>query len=261
MHIFDEIHSQQLESRQLQLTVLASLAIAVLATGVALLMYPAIFTREVLFSSRSLQFAFYGFCLLSVLLVGYLWDRQLTIRRLTNQVRTDQRRNNELRLKASADVLNMIPGTRGFREQLLTHSLRAGAASIPALSVAVVRLYLSGMISHKSDEQIAFADAAQVIHRRLRKADSIWTLAPGIYGIIMGGMDQTAAQTVTSSIELGLQDAAGVNARFTADVQLLSAGVHGPLRPRPRTSRSGELLPRDIATPGVSDLPAVSPSP
>jgi len=245
MHIFDEIHAQQLESRQLQLTLLASLAIAVLASGVALLMYPAIFSREILFSSRSLQFAFYGFCLLSVLLVGYLWDRQLTIRRLTNQVRLEQRRNNDLRLKASADVLNMIPGMRGFREQLLTHSLRAGA-KLPLLSVAVVRLYLSGMISHKSDEQIAFADAAQVIHRRLRKGDSIWTLAPGVYGIILAGMDASAAQTFTSSVELGLQDAAGVNTRFTADLQLISAGEHA------RSARDieqavAELLPRNFA--------------
>jgi hypothetical protein len=245
MHIFDEIHAQQLESRQLQLTLLASLAIAVLAGGVALLMYPAIFSREILFSSRSLQFAFYGFCLLSALLVGYLWDRQLTIRRLTNQVRTEQRRNNDLRLKASADVLNMIPGMRGFREQLLTHSLRAGA-KLPVLSVAVVRLYLSGMISHKSDEQIAFADAAQVIHRRLRKGDSIWTLAPGVYGIILAGMDVSSALSFTSSVEMGLQDAAGVNTRFTSDIQLLSTGEHA------RSARDieqavAELLPRDFA--------------
>ena len=49
MQIFDEIHAQQLDRRQFQLTILASLAIAVLATGVALLMYPAIFSREIPF--------------------------------------------------------------------------------------------------------------------------------------------------------------------------------------------------------------------
>jgi hypothetical protein len=223
MHIFDQIQTQHLENRQLQLTLLASLTIAVLATGVALLMYPAIFSREILFSSRSLQFAFYGFCLLSVLLVGYLWDRQLTIRRLTQQVRIEQRRNSVSRLKASNDLLNMIPGIRGFREQLFAHSLRVGA-KVPALSVAVVRLYLSGMIEHKGEEQIAFADAAQVIHRRLRKEDSIWTLSRGVYGIILAGMDANTAERFTASIELGLEDAARINSRFTADVQLLTVG-------------------------------------
>lgn len=244
MHLFDQIQTQQLENRQLQLTLLASLTIAVLATGVALLMYPAIFSREVLFSSRSLQCAFYGFCLLSVLLVGYLWDRQLTIRRLTQQVRIERRRNTASHLKASNDLLNMIPGIRGFREQLFAHSLQVGA-KVPALSVAVVRLYLSGMIEHKSEEQIAFADAAQVIHRRLRKEDSIWALSRGVYGIILAGMDANAAERFTASVELGLQDAAGVNGRFTADVQLLTVGDHA--RSAYDVAKAiTELLPRDL---------------
>jgi predicted signal transduction protein with EAL and GGDEF domain len=245
MHIFDEIHAQQLDRRQLQLTVLASLTIAVLATGVALLMYPAIFTREILFSSRSLEFSFYGFCLLSVLLVGYLWDRQLTIRRLTQQVRIEQRRNNDLRLKASNDVLNMIPGIRGFREQLSAHSARTDR-KVATLSVAVVRLYLSGMIAHKLEEQIAFADAAQVIHRRLRKEDSIWTLSPGVYGLILSGMDALTAKRLAANVELGLQDAAGVNARFTAEIQLLTFADR-PASAREIEQAVAELLPRELA--------------
>jgi len=245
MHVFDEIQPQQLDRRQLHLTILSSLAIAVLATGVALLMYPAIFSRAILLSSRSLQFAFYGFCLLSVLLVGYLWDRQLTIKRLTDQVRAEQRRNRELRLKASSDLLNMIPGMRGFKEQLFSRG--QAATDAPAFSVAVVRLYLSGTITQKIDEQVAFADAAQVIHRRLRIEDSIWTLGRGVYGIILSGMDAPIARQLTSSIEMGMQDAAGVNSRFTADVQLLTfAG-------RSRSAYELEqavnaLLPRDLAS-------------
>lgn len=244
MHIFDEIQPQQLDRRQFHLTVLASLAIAILATGVALLMYPAIFSRAILLSSRSLQFAFYGFCLLSVLLVGYLWDRQLTIRRLNEQVRIEQRRNSELRLKASSDVLNMIPGMRGFREQLLSRSQMADSKA-PAFSVAVVRLYLSGMIANRGDEQIAFADAAQVIHRRLRKDDSIWTLSHGVYGIILAGMDAAAAGQFTSSVDLGLKDAAGVNSRFTADVQLLTFAGRGKSAFELEQAVNA-LLPRDL---------------
>lgn len=221
MHIFDEIQPQQLERRQFHLTILSSLAIAVLATGVALFMYPTIFSRAILVTSASLQFAFYGFCLLSVLLVGYLWDRQLTIRRLTEQVRAEQRRNRELRLKASSDLLNMIPGMRGFKEQLFAQSQLAGG-NVSPFSVAVVRLYLSGTVTQKIEEQIALADAAQVIHRRLRTEDSIWTLGRGVYGIILSGTDAAAAKQFTSSVDLGLQDAAGVTSRFTADSQLLT---------------------------------------
>ena len=244
MKIFDEIRVQQLDRRQLQLTILASLAIAVLATGVALLMYPAIFSRAILVSSQSLQFAFYGFCLLSALLVGYLWDRQLTIRRLSEQVRTEQRRNVALRLKASSDLLNTIPGARGFREQLLACS-QLMDSKLTALSVAVVRIDLSGMVTGKNEGQIAYADAAQVIHRRLRKQDSIWTLSPGVYGIILAGMDTPAAQRFAASIETGLQDAAGVNSRFTVEIQLLNFAGYG--RSAFEIEQAvNELLPRDI---------------
>ena len=245
MHIFDEIQPQQLDRRQLHLTILASLAIAVLATGVAVLMYPAIFSRAILLTSGSLQFAFYGFCLLSVLLVGYLWDRQLTIRRLNEQVRAEQRRNRELRLKASSDLLNMIPGMRGFKERLFTESQLANGKAA-SFSVAVVRLYLAGTVTQKIEEQIAFADAAQVIHRRLQTEDSIWTLGRGVYGIILAGKDAVAAKQFNASVELGLQDAAGVNRRFTADAQLLTfAGRSKSAYELEQAVNT--LLPRDLA--------------
>jgi hypothetical protein len=245
MHIFDEIRVQSLDRRQLQLTVLASMAITVLATGIALLMYPAIFSREIIVSSQTLRFAFYGFCLLSVLLVGYLWDRQLTIRHLTQQVQIEQQRNSALRLKASNDLLNTIPGIRGFHEKLFTYS-RQSESKVAALSVAVVRLYLSGMIAHKGEEQIAFGDAAQVIHRRLRKEDTVCTLSPGVYGIILPGMDVVTAQRFTASVELGLQDASGLDSRFTADIQLLSSGDHGKSA-QDLEKAVAALLPRELA--------------
>jgi len=224
MHIFDEIRIQNLERRQFQLTMLASMTIAVLAAGVAILMYPTIFSQDLLVSRLTFQFAFYGFCCLSALLVGYLWDRQITIRRLTQQAQTDNRRNSIFHLRACNDLLNTIPGIVGFREHLTAHSHQAGASSKPALlSVAVVRLYLSGMISDKNEEQTAFGDAAQVIHRRLRSADSIFVLSPGMYGIILPGMDPQSVQRFTASLELGLQDAAGVDSRFTADIQMLNS--------------------------------------
>ena len=245
MHIFDEIQPQQLERRQFHLTVLSSLAIVVLATGVALFMYPTIFSKTILLTSGSLRFAFYGFCLLSALLVGYLWDRQLTIRRLTEQVRAEQRRNRELRLKASSDLLNMIPGMRGFKEHLFAQSQVAGG-NAAAFSVAVVRLYLSGTVTQKIEEQMALADAAQVIHRRLRTEDSIWTLGRGVYGIILSAKDAAAAKQFTSSVELGLQDAAGVTNRFSADSQFLTFAGRSR-SPYELEQAVNALLPRELS--------------
>jgi hypothetical protein len=228
MRIFDEIRVQNLDRRQFQLTVLASMTIVVLATGVAVLMYPAIFSQDILVSRQTLRYAFYGFCCLSALLVGYLWDRQLTIRRLTKQIQIEQRRTNTFRSRACSDLLNTIPGIAGYREQLSALNRRTANSGKPTpVSVAIVRLYLSGMVSDKTDEQIVFGDAAQVIQRRLRKSESIYVLASGVYGIILPDTDRANAQRFIASLELGLLDAAGVDSRFTADVQLVKTPEDG----------------------------------
>jgi len=170
-------------------------------------------------SRLTFQFAFYGFCCLSALLVGYLWDRQITIRRLTQQAQTDNRRNSIFRLRACNDLLNTIPGIVGFREHLTAHSHQAGASSKPALlSVAVVRLYLSGMISDKSEEQAAFGDAAQVIQRRLRSTDSIFVLSSGMYGIILRAWIRRAFSGSLPAWNWGSRTLPG----WTADLQRIS---------------------------------------
>ena len=228
MHIFDEIRVQNLESRQLQLTMLASMTIAVLATGVAILMYPAIFSQDILVSRQTFRFAFYGFCILSALLVGYLWDRQITIRRLTQQVQSEQQRSGSLRLRACNDLLNTIQGSVGFHEHFSAHGRQAGAGTkLAPLSVAVVRLYPTAMVSDKTEERAAFGDAAQVIHRRLRPTDAMFMLSSGVFGVILPGMDKLSAQRLAASLDLGLQDAAGVDSRFTADIQVLNSADNG----------------------------------
>ena len=124
--------------------------------------------------------------------------------------------------------MNKIPGTTAFRDRLSAQSRTAGPVGKAApLSVAVVRLYPSGTVSERGEDLVAFGDAVQSIHRRLRATDSIYSLSPGIFGVVLQSMDPMSALRFIASLELGLQDAAGVDARFTADVQLLNAADHG----------------------------------
>jgi len=48
-----------------------------------------------------------------------------------------------------------------------------------------------------------------------------------VYGVILPGMDQLSTQRFSTSLELGLLDAAGVDSRFTADVQLVKSPEDG----------------------------------
>jgi len=59
-------------------------------------------------------------------------------------------------------------------------------------------------------------------------------------------MDTVGAQCFTASVELGLDDAAGVNSRFTSDVQLLTFTGQGK-SVRDFERAIDDLLPHDLA--------------
>jgi hypothetical protein len=86
MRISDRIMPDDVDNRQMHLMALAVGVIVVLVVGLALLMYPAVLSEGMVVSGRTLRVLFLGFCALAVLLVGYLLDRQLTIRRLERQL-------------------------------------------------------------------------------------------------------------------------------------------------------------------------------
>ena len=66
-----------LERRELQLTILAAVIVLVLAGGLAAFMYPLVFLHPV-GNKWTLRVAFFGFCGLTLLFVGYLLERQRT---------------------------------------------------------------------------------------------------------------------------------------------------------------------------------------
>jgi hypothetical protein len=93
IQISDRIMPENVDNRQMHLTALAVGVIIVLVVGLALLMYPAVFSEGMMVSGQTLRVLFFGFCALAVLLVGYLLDRQLTIRRLERQLAEQERRS------------------------------------------------------------------------------------------------------------------------------------------------------------------------
>src|ERR1700687_6298175 len=95
MRFFDRVPSGSLERREMHLILLAGSAIIVLASGLALFMYPVVFSQTVLAPSRTMSAAFIGFCVLSILLTVYLVDRQATVRRLRQQVGGERRGSSE----------------------------------------------------------------------------------------------------------------------------------------------------------------------
>jgi GGDEF domain-containing protein len=212
---------EDLERREFQLSLFASSAIAILSAGLALLMYPAVFADQDSFSSRTPQIAFYGFCVLSCLLVAYVVDRQVTIHRLRVQIALERKRVSEALRQASADVLSAMPNVRTFEDRLTMEFRRAATAELK-LSVMVISIKLNGLFNEPDLALSALSDAASAVSRKLREQDSIFVLRRTFFGVILPGLGQDSVQQVCARISEGLSDVSGASNRFSFKIETVS---------------------------------------
>ncbi len=220
IRFFDRIPSESLERREMQLILSASFAIIVLAGGLVLFMYPVVFSPTTP-PNRALASAFVGFCILSVLLAGYLVDRQKTIQRLRYQITEDRMRSSRALRQASADLLQALPNFDSFQDRLPMEYRRAVSAKYN-LSVLVVAIQLHAALAESTQAASALGDAAKAIYGRLREQDSIYVFTAGYFGAILPGVDVSIAQQVSARVSEGLADAAGAANRFTFRINAFS---------------------------------------
>ena len=220
MHFFDRIPSTGLEHREMQLILTASLAIIVLAVGLVLFMYPVVFS-SVAPTNRALAIAFVGFCILSILLAGYLIDRQRTIQRLRNQIIEDQLRSSHALRRASADLLQALPNYESFLDRMPMELKRAASAK-DELTVLVVRVYLHAALDKLTDADAALGDAAKAICGKLREQDSTYLFVAGHFGAILPGVGISIAKQICTRVSEGLTDVAGASNRFTFRIDAIS---------------------------------------
>jgi GGDEF domain-containing protein len=221
MRFFDGMPSRSLERREMQLILFACSAIIVLAGGLALFMYPVVFSQTGLAPTRTMSIAFFSFCALSILLALYLLDRQVTIGRLRQQIGEERRRASEALKQSSAELLEALPNFSSFQDQL-SMEYRRDAAAKQNLSVLVISTRVHQVFSEPSLSMSFLGDAAKAISRKLREQDSIYILAYGHFGVILPGLDRLAAQRISARLAEGLTDAAGVNNRFSFKVDAIS---------------------------------------
>jgi GGDEF domain-containing protein len=217
----NRIEPGDLERREFHLSLFACSAIVVLAGGLALLMYPAVFATKENSSSRIPQVAFFGFCALACLLVAYILERQYTINRLKVELAEGRKKSTEALRQASADLLSTMPNFNTFEDRMTMEFRRAVAAELK-LSVVVVSIKLHAAFSESIMGMSVLGDAAKAISRKLREQDSIFNLRPGYFGVILPGVGQAAVQKSTSRIGEGLSDAAGANDRFSFKIESIS---------------------------------------
>lgn len=221
MQVFDHIDPQKLEQRDAELWAIAIAMIVILAGGMTLLMYPASFSSPVVLSGVSVRKIIYSFCILCLLLVGYLLERHLTVRHLRRQLEEERTRTARLVGQASAGLLESLPGHEPFSDQLQLDFSRAVSFQQP-LSLVLAALKPSRLVLESSETSTAFVDAVKAMIRKLRGGDSIYLLAPGVFGILLPQMFGDDADRVAERVREGLLDASGANNRFTFELRVVN---------------------------------------
>jgi hypothetical protein len=197
----------QLERRELQLTVVAAVFVFVLAAGLATFMYPTVFLHSDTSNKWTMRVAFFGFCTLTILFIGYLLDRQRTVRKLKQQILEELERNVELRLQASADLLQTMPDLNHFWDRL-TMEYRRAMSMQKNLSLLLVKAK-AGAVG--GDQTAAWGDAAKAMSHKLRPTDSIYRLAPDLFGLVLPETDTLNAKRIAVRLQEELQ---GVRAKY-----------------------------------------------
>ena len=147
-----------------------------------------------------MRIAFVGFCVLTVLFVTYLFDRQRTVRKLKQHLVEEMERNVELRNQANVDLLHGLADVNHFHDQLSMEFRRAMNTTKP-LSLIAVKVNLSASLTNEKDVTTALGEAVKGIAKCLRPGDTTYLLAKGIFGVIMPETSVTNVNLIELKIE------------------------------------------------------------
>jgi len=204
MTTLDRTELDKLERRELNITILAAIFVLVLASGLALFMYPLVFVHPDESRKWMLRVAFFGFCALTILFVSYLFDHQRTVRKLKQHLLSELERNMALRHQAGVDLLQSMPDLNHFWDRL-TMEFRRAMTMQKNLSLLLVKAKAGAAPSKQETDTGAWSEAAKVISRKLRPTDSIYRLAPDLLGIVLPETDTANAKRVAARLQEELQ--------------------------------------------------------
>ena len=194
----------KLERRELQLTILAAAYVVIQAAGLAVFMYPLVFIHPV-GNKWTLRVAFFGFCALTVLFVGYLLDHQRTVRKLKQHVLSELERNVTLQHQASVDLLQTMPDQNHFWDRL-TMEYRRAMTMQKTLSLLLVKAKAASASAKTEPSSEAWSDAAKAISRKLRPTDSVYRLSTDLFALVLPGTDVLSAKRIAVRLQEELQE-------------------------------------------------------
>lgn len=219
MNDLDDIHPEEIVHKELRWRVLALALIFILAVGMALMLYPAVFATP---TRGTIHAVLFGFCALSgLLMIDYLVDRHILICRLRGRLAARDNAIQRVKQHASSKFLASLPALDDFTNRLSLRFRRVSGVDQP-LSVLAIKIELRPDVCNLTEAPVVYADAGLAVLRRMRGEDSLYLIEPGAYGILLPRISTHAAEVIKSRLEEQLRDAAGLVPRFNFSVRLIN---------------------------------------
>jgi len=224
MHVFDRIRLKDVDRRDWQLRALAVAMIVILAGGLALLMYTTVSPDSLMMNERTMLRCFIGFCVLTLLFVGYLIDRQILIAHLRKELSEERARNVELRKRGSRELFETLLGPGQFYERLGLELDRANQSGQPLSALTISLEALHQPVT--PEVYLSFGEAAKAMLFKLRAEDSIYKFSPGVFRVLLPKTPSADARRVAVRVAGGLFDVIGPSKRYSFDIRVTSFPEH-----------------------------------
>jgi len=224
MATIDRDELDRLERRGLQLTIFSAVFVLVLASGLTAFMYPLVFVHPE-GNKWTLRVVFFGFCALTLLFVGYLFDRQRTFNKLKDQLLSELERNVALQVQASADILQSMPDQKYFWDRL-TMEFRRSMTMEKTMSLLLVRVK-PGKNASANDQKSALGDAAKSMSKKLRASDTIYRLSDDLFGIVLPETDTFNAKRQALRLQ---EELAAVRAKYGSTFDVTAHNYPGHVK-------------------------------
>ena len=219
MLIFDRIRLQDLDRRNWQLWILAIVMIVVLAGGLALHMYTLATAPGLSLSRGAMLEGIISFCVLALLFVGYLIDRQMVIDHLRKELGEERNLNLERRMKGNKELIQTLFGPGQFCDHLAME-LQHATNRRRSLAGLTISLEVSPDLSDVDDVYSTFGAAVKAMMGKLRAEDSIYQFTPGVFGILLPGAGPDMARGVAVRVADGLNEAMGFSKRYSFEIHI-----------------------------------------
>jgi len=183
---------QALERQDWHLWILVLLLMFVMGASLLVFMFPSAFWPEEESAAPALQRAFFGFCLLFVLALAYMLQRQATVRRLRRSLYEAQAAAVAAEREANLRGFEALPKAAQFHDSLAMEYLRA-SHSDGHLAVLLLEA------AEATPEDMGHVSG--LLRGILRPGETLFRISENALGVIMPGTPQKVAAAFGTSVQ------------------------------------------------------------